>query len=57
MMAEERSQDVRGRLITYLHLLLDGIIAQPTAALNLTNGQHLPLIHHFNGRDLILIRR
>jgi hypothetical protein len=57
MMAEEHSQDVRGRLLTYLHILLDGIIVQSTAALNLTNGQHLPLIHHFNGRDLNLIRR
>ena len=56
MMAAEHSQAVRGRLLTYLHLLLDGIVVQSTAALNLTNGQHVPLIHHFNGRDLILIR-
>jgi hypothetical protein len=50
--------DVQGRLlITYLRLRLDGIVVQSTpAALSLTFGQHPPLIHHFHGRDLILIR-
>jgi hypothetical protein len=43
-------------LLTYLRLGLDGIVVQSTAALSLTIEQHSPLIHHFHGRDLILIR-
>ena len=58
MMVAESRNDVKGRLITYLrlHLCLDGIVVQSTAALNLTIGQHSSLIHHFQWRDLIRIR-
>ena len=54
---QQNTLRIEGRLLTYLHLLLDEIVVQSKATLILTNGQHLPLIHHFNGRDLILIRR
>jgi hypothetical protein len=58
MMAAESLNDVKSRLITYLRLRLriDGIVVQSTAALNLTIEQHPSLIHHFQWRDLILIR-
>jgi hypothetical protein len=42
-------------MLTYLRLHL-GIAVQSTAALSPTIEKHPPLIHHFHGRDLILIR-
>ena len=58
--AEHSLNDDKGirLLLTYLRLRLVVEVVQSTAAmiLNLTIEQHLPLIHHFHGRDLILIR-
>jgi hypothetical protein len=55
-MQQNTLNDVQDRLLTYLRLGLDEIVVQSTAALSLSIDQHPPLIHHFHGRDLILIR-
>jgi hypothetical protein len=59
-LAEHSLNDVRGirLLLTYHSLRLNVNVVQSTAAmiLTLTIEQHPPLIHHFHGRDLILIR-
>jgi hypothetical protein len=57
MIAADHSQQSPRKMLTYLHRLrLNVNVVQSTAALSPTIETHLPLIHHFLGRDLILIR-
>ena len=57
MIAAELFQQSPRKMLTYLRLrLVDVNFVQSTAAVSLTIKQHPPFIHHFHGRDVILIK-